>query len=233
MAATVELRTGTLRTGTLRARTAHRPLGTPLLRGRLHQLCAVGSVPAGLHLHESATGATARTAALVFAVTWTAMFTTSATYHRLPCAPGRKQLLRRADHSMIFVHIAGAMTPLCLLAMPTALGVAMLALVWLGAAAGVLAKATRLTEHGSNASWLYLPLGWSVCAAVPSMVPALGWQGTALLLGAGLSYSTGAICFFRKWPDPVPSVFGYHEVWHVFTLLGGACQYCLVLRAVS
>jgi hemolysin III len=210
-------------------------LPKPVLRGRFHQLGGVISVPAGLVLVASAASPVARLTAAIFAFTWTAMFATSASYHRLARSPRACRLLRRADHSMIFVHIAGAATPLCVLAVPAPLRWLLLGLVWLGAAAGVAAKVTRLSATDATRSagtWLYLPLGWALAVALPYLAAVLGWA-TLLILAAGVAYSVGAACFFRHRPDPLPAVFGYHEVWHCFTLVGGVCQFLAVHALVS
>ncbi len=213
---------------------ASRPLvhGKPLLRGRLHQLCCGLSIPAGASLVGSADTVTARVVAAVFAASWTAMFATSATYHRAAHSPRACFVMRRADHSMIFVHIAGAATPLCVLAVPRPLCWVLLASVWLGALAGVITKATRLSEGCKAGSWLYLPLGWALAVALPFLAPMLGWR-TGLLVGAGVAYSVGAVLFFRKRPDPVPTIFGYHEVWHCFTAVGGICQFLAIQALVT
>ena len=204
----------------------------PLLRGRLHQLSFFASIPAGIMLVSSATS-TARPALVVYALTWSLMFGTSATYHRLARRPTTRFWMRRADHSMIYVHIAGASTPLCLLALPGTIGLPMLGAIWLGALGGIANKLTRLTEHYEAGSWLYAVLGGAPFPALPILLPTLGWEGVALLVATVLLYAAGGICFFRKRPDPIPTIFGYHEVWHVFTVLAGLCQFALMTHLAT
>lgn len=198
----------------------------PLLRGRLHQLCAVASVPAGMGL-LSMSAPTQWSATLSFTLTWTAMFTTSASYHRLAHSQTAVRRLRRADHSMIFVHIGGSCTALSLLCMPLVCAVAVLAVVWLTVLGGIAVKLTRLNEGGSAGSWIYGLLGLTVAATTPIQAAALSLGQLALLIAGGLFYGVGAILFFRKRLDLFPTVFGYHEVWHCFTLAGSACFYLL------
>lgn len=204
----------------------------PLLRGRLHQVCCGLSVPAGASLIGSAPTATARAVAVVFAASWTAMFATSATYHCAARSSRARYWMRRADHSMIFVHIAGAATPLCVLAVPRPLSWVLLATMWAGALAGVATKATRLSEDCKAGSWFYLPLASVVAVVLPFLAPVLGWR-TGLLVGAGVAYGVGAVLFFRKRPDPIPTIFGYHEVWHCFTAVGGICQFLAIQALVT
>ena len=213
---------------------ASRPLvhGKPLLRGRLHQLCCGLSIPAGASLVGSAATVTAR----VVAARLRRQLDRDVRHERhLP--PGRPLppgllLMRRADHSMIFVHIAGAATPLCVLAVPSTVVLGPARLGVAGPLAGVITKATRLSEGCKAGSWLYLPLGWALAVALPFLAPMLGWR-TGLLVGAGVAYSVGAVLFFRKRPDPVPTIFGYHEVWHCFTAVGGICQFLAIQALVT
>lgn len=214
----------TARTETLPAR--------PLLRGRLHQCCAVASLPAGLHLVGQA-GTSSRAAALAYAVTWTAMFTTSALYHRLARTPVAARRMRRADHSMIFVHIGGAATALGLLSLDRLVCLAVLALVWVGVLGGIAIKVTRLVEGGSSGSWVYGVLAASQLLVLPMVSASLSAGQLLLLVASGAAYGVGAVLFFRKRLDLFPAVFGYHEVWHCFTLVGGLCQYLLIAQLVQ
>ena len=195
--------------------------------------CAFASVPAGAHLVAAAEPGN-RAAALAHAATWTAMFATSACYHRLAHSPTARRLMRRADHSMIFVHIGGAATALGLLCLTPLLALLLLAPVWCGIAAGIGLKVTRLSEGGASAgSWLYAVVGASQLLSLPLISAALTPGQLSLLVLSGALYGTGAVLFFQKRPDPLPTIFGYHEVWHCFTLVAGLVQYALVLQLVS
>ncbi|MDH4145833.1 MAG: hemolysin III family protein [Acidimicrobiia bacterium] len=197
----------------------------PLWRGRIHQAGFVASIPAGAYLVASATTTLARTALALYAVTWTAMFGASACYHLLSRGERSRLWLRRADHSAIFLHIAGGYAPFCLLALPRQVGVPVLAVVAASATAGVALKLTRLSPGRSAGTRLYLPMGWVMAPTLPLLAPALGWRGVSLVVSAGVVYSLGACCLFRKSPDPRPAVFGYHEVWHTCTVVAGILQF--------
>lgn len=203
----------------------------PLFRGRLHQLCAVASLPAGLHLLATSDG-TNRPAALAYAATWTAMFTTSACYHRLAHSPTAKRRMRQADHSMIFVHIGGAATALALLRLSALLAALVLVAVWLGVAGGIGLKLTRIANGAPAGSSMYGVVGLTQVLALPAIAAGLTAAQFALLLCSGAAYAIGAVLFFQKRPDPYPTIFGYHEVWHCFTLVGGLCQYLLLTQLV-
>lgn len=201
----------------------------PRLRGRLHELCAAASLPAGLHLVSGAQAAD-RPAAVAYALTWSAMFATSACYHRLAHSPTARRRMRRADHSMIFVHIGGAATALALSSLSALLAVLVLAGVWSGVAGGIIIKLVRLSDGASAGSWLYGVLGASQALALPAIAANLTSTQLVLLVASGAAYAIGAVLFFKKRPDPYPTVFGYHEVWHCFTLVGGLCQYLLLVQ---
>ena len=158
------------------------------------------------------------------------MFTTSACYHRLAQSVTARFWMRRLDHSMIFVHVAGATTPVAMLGVAAPLGRALLVISWCGALVGVGLKMTQLTVHHDPCPWLFPVLGTLPILCVPGLHDRFGAAAAALLIASAVLYGSGAVCFARKSPDPVPHVFGYHEVWHVFTVLGGLCQFALTVQ---
>jgi hemolysin III len=202
----------------------------PVLRGRFHQLAAVGSIPLGIHLVSSVARPDTRAVVAVYVVTAALMFAASATYHRLAQGMRARFWMRRVDHSMIFVHIAGATTPIASIGVGGNLGRVLLVASWGGAALGVSLKMTRLTAEHDPCAWVFPALGLLPLVALASLADSAGWDGAGLLLASTITYSVGAVCFARKSPDPVPTVFGYHEVWHVFTLVAGALQFALVVH---
>lgn len=206
-------------------------LPTPRLRGRLHQVAFVVSIPAGVTLVALAVGAVARTAAAIYAVTLTGMFATSAAFHRVRWRETAKKWMRRLDHAMIYLLIAGTYTPFALLVLKGVWAIVILAVVWTGALAGVALKlsTSRLSGVGSA---LYIILGWTALAAFPLLVTKLSPIGLVLLLAGGLLYTGGALILRRNRPDPVPGVFGYHEVWHAMVAAACACHYGLVFSLV-
>jgi hemolysin III len=218
----------------LQALASHPVYGTrPRLRGRLHQVAAVASAPAGFYLVTQTSGTNARSVAIVYAITLTLMFSTSACYHRLAQSIAARFWMRRLDHSMIFVHLAGATTPVAILGVAGPLGRSLLMLSWGGALVGVGLKITQLTIEQDPCPWLFPLLGGLPLLTLPALALHHGAANAALLLGSALVYGVGAACFSKKSPDPVPTVFGYHEVWHLFTLLGGLFQFVLTLRLAA
>lgn len=205
----------------------------PLLRGRFHQIGAFVSFPAGVFLVTGYASSSARPAATVYAVTCFLMFVTSACYHRLAQSVMARFWMRRLDHSMIFVHIAGATTPIAVLGVGGSAGIGLLVLSWIGAVIGVGLKLTQLTINRDPCPWLFPVLGWLPLLAVPSLVGSSGLTGVVLLIAAAFIYACGGLCFAKKHPNPSPRVFGYHEIFHVCTLAAGACQFILTMQLVS
>ena len=203
----------------------------PSHRGRLHQLVFFLSIPAGIALVFAASSASARAGAAVYALSLTGLFGTSAAYHRLAQSLRARMWMRRLDHSMIFVLIAGSYTPMCLLVLDGAWRVVSLTVVWAGALLGVAIKMLRHEAHRIGNA-LYLVLGWAVLILLPQLSARVGPLTMGLLAAGGLLYTIGAIVLTRRRPDPVPAVFGYHEVWHSLTVAAGACHYAMILTVV-
>lgn len=202
----------------------------PRMRGRLHQIVFFLSIPAGVVVVAAAGTTTARLGALVYACSLTAMFATSAAYHRLAQSVRARLWMRRADHAMIFVLIAGSYTPVCLLVLEGAWRAVALSVVWAGALVGVGFKLFLLhAMRFGNA--LYLVLGWAVLALVPQLVERPVSLG--LLAAGGVLYTSGTVVLTRRRPDPVPEVFGYHEVWHSLVVAAAACHYAMILLLVA
>ena len=201
----------------------------PRLRGLFHQWACAGSVPLGLVLVMSAGTARARIAVTVYSVSLAALFGVSALYHRVDWGSQRaRDWMRRLDRSMIFVVIAGSYTPFAVLVLHGPLAIAMLVTVWAGALVGV----------GFNMAWsdappwlratLYVLLGWIAVAALPQLGAAIGIGGLTLLGLGGVLYTLGAVVYAARRPDPVPAVFGYHELFHVLVIVAAALQYAVI-----
>ena len=211
-------------------------LARPRLRGWLHLWAFAVSVVAGVVLVSVAAatrGSEAGLATGVYALTVCLLFGTSATYHRVKWSrAGRLALLARLDHSMIFVFIAGTYTPFALLAMPEQTGRAVLAVVWFGALGGVLLKTSWITAPRWLSVPLYLGLGWVAVFVLPDLLEHGGLAAFVLIVVGGLIYTAGGIVYGLKRPDPWPAVFGYHEVFHLATVLAAACHMVAVWLAV-
>jgi hemolysin III len=200
----------------------------PLFRGRLHQAAFFVAVPAGVFLIATADGPRARTAAIIYSLALAGMYGVSALYHRLPWSPNAKRRMKRLDHSMIFVLIAGTYTPFALLVLDGAWRWAVLSLVWVGAAVGISLKMFRIDGLRALAGTLYIGLGWLVVIAAPQLFGHLSWEASVLLVTGGLLYTAGAIVLAAHRPDPSPRVFGYHEVWHSMVIGGSACHFAAI-----
>ncbi len=199
----------------------------PMLRGMLHAGGFVVSCLVGA-LFLTYTPASDRFAAAVFAASATLMLGTSALYHRVTWRPDRRLWMRRADHAALFLLIAGTYTPVVLIGLHGAMRTSLLAVVWAGA---VLAAATKMLWVGSP-KWLSaaigLALGWVAVVALPELAHTEGLTPLFLLAAGGLAYTAGAIVYACRRPDPLPRVFGYHEVFHALTIVALACQYVAI-----
>lgn len=209
------------------------PAGRPRWRGRLHAACALAAGPAALVAVRASAEPAARRAAAVYGAGLVTVFGVSAAYHRGRWSPQARRTLKRLDHAAIFAFAAASYGPLAL-ALPLRERRWLTTAVWTGAAAGSALKAARLDAEGGAADALYLAVGWAGLAVLPALLRALSAQQLALLLSGGAVYTLGALVLVRRWPDPAPDVFGYHEVGHLVMLGGTVLHYVLdlsVLRA--
>jgi hemolysin III len=204
----------------------------PRFRGVVHQWSFFVALAAGAALVAWAPAGRATAASAVYAVALAGLLGTSALYHRITWQPRARAWLRRLDHSMIFVLIAGSYTPVTLLALHPGWGITLLVLAWVGAATGVLVTVVHLERWPNLGFVMYIVLGWLAIVAGPQLVRSLSRVELALLVGGGILYTVGALVLARKRPDPRPHVFGYHEVWHSFTLGAGVAHFALVLMLV-
>jgi hemolysin III len=204
----------------------------PRMRGRLHEVAFFVSIPAGVALVALADTGKARFAAAVFAVGLAGVFGASAAYHRVAWSAPALRRMKRLDHSMIFILIAGTYTPLCLLALNGVWGIVMLATVWAGAITGIVLKQVDIDGMRRLSGFLYIALGWVSIVVLPQLFRNMSLTASVLVVAGGLLYTLGAIVFAAKRPDPNPAVFGYHEIWHAFTAGAGLCHYAAVLLLI-
>jgi len=211
-------------------------LGKPRLRGWIHVYAAVIAAIAGAALVSvswSVESTRAGIATLVYTLTIVAMFTVSGTYHRVDWkSPTARKWMKRLDHSMIFIFIAGSYTPFALLALPERSGWILFWIAWGGAAAGVALKMCWPSAPRWVGVPLYLLLGW---VAVWFIVPIMNGAGIAamvLLIVGGALYSIGGVLYALKWPNPWPTTFGHHEFFHACTAVAAICHYIAMWFAV-
>ena len=204
----------------------------PKLRGRLHQVAFVASVPAGILLVLAAHTATVGLATAVYACSLAGMYATSTAFHLGRWSPAVQRRLDQADHAMIYVLIAGTYTPFALLALARPWGVVLGGVVWAVAAVGivVVVRWHRIRVVGIT---LYLTLGWLAVFTLPWLVGRLGTAKLVLMVAGGVLYTVGAVVLMLQRPDPNPAVFGYHEVWHTFTIAAAVCHYALIWLLVA
>jgi hemolysin III len=205
----------------------------PRLRGWVHEVACFASIPAGVTLIAVAKGMTATLAASVFALSLTLLFATSAMYHRVRWTPHAERFMKHLDHSMIYVLIAGSYTPLLIFSLHGGWRIGFLSAIWIGAAAGIALKVWRLDQMNRLAGGLYMVLGWIGILALPQIVQHLSFAQVSLLIGGGVLYTVGAIILAVNRPNPLPKVFGYHEIWHVLGVIAAVCHYAVILLLVS
>ena len=203
----------------------------PRLRGRLHAVAATLSVGALAWLVRSAASIEAAVAAWIYGMASVLCYLASSVYHLVGRTDPARRLLRLADHSMIYVLIAGTFTPVCLLAMSGPWRWMLVAAVWLGAVVGSVlwAVPNRRLQRWSVA--LYLILGWAGVATLPAL--ARHPVNAALAVMAGLLYTIGAILFARQRPTLRPRWFGYHEFWHGIGIVAGALLFVVNLSLIA
>jgi hemolysin III len=208
----------------------------PRARGWIHLVSAVVAVIAGAALISVSwplAGLKAGVATFIYTGAVVGMFTVSATYHRVNWKTAKARMwMRRLDHSMIFVLIAGTYTPFALLAMPRHSGTLVLYIVWGGAVAGVLLKMCWPSAPRWVGVPLYLGLGWVSAFYIAVILHDAGVAAMVLLAVGGVLYSIGGILYALRWPDPWPSMFGYHEFFHACTAVAAICHYIAIWFAV-
>lgn len=204
----------------------------PMLRGVLHLGMAVAAPFLLIFLLLRADHPREYVAAAIYAPSVLLLYMTSASYHIIPWRPDLKAIMRRLDHSMILALIAGTYTPFCLLVLWNAWGITMLALVWSLAGAGILLKVAWPQSPRWISVALGLGVGWIGLIAIAEIVTALTAGQIAALIFGGVLYSIGAFVYALKRPNPFPRVFGYHEVFHSFVILGSITHFALIARHV-
>jgi hemolysin III len=204
-------------------------LAKPRLRGVSHQWAFFVSVVLGTVLVLVAPAGEAKVAAAIYAFSVAGLFGSSALYHRITWTSlSARRWMRRLDHSMIFVLIAGTYTPFALLVLHGTLATVILIVIWTGAAAGIVLKLCWIDAPKWLIAVIYVALGWVAVAAFPDMLDGLGVTPTAMVAAGGALYTVGAVVYARQRPDPAPQVFGYHEVFHALVIAAAALQYAVI-----
>jgi hemolysin III len=200
----------------------------PAWRGWLHLLWFEVSLVFGTLLLARAHGTVPITASAIYAASLSGMFGTSALYHRGNWSEAWRQRLQRLDHVMIFFLIAGTATPAFLLSARGALGLTCLIVMWALTVAAAAIRMARMSVPELVAGAIFVGLGWLAGLALPWVWAHAGVAPAVLMLTGGLLYTAGALSYHRRRPDPVPSVFGYHEVFHAFVCAAATCQFVAI-----
>jgi len=200
-------------------------IDAPRLRGVLHAYAFWVALLAAAAITFAAAGPTARTAAAIYGAGLCALFAASATYHRWRWDPRWRPVLRRVDHSTIFVFIAASYTPVALLVLHGSLRWVVLAGAWVAALGGVALSVAWIDAPRWLVAASYLVVGWMAVIATPALVSALPAPPLLLLLAGGLLYSAGATVYALKRPDPAPRVFGFHEVFHALVIAAAIAHF--------
>jgi len=198
---------------------------TPKLRGVSHAWAMWFAVVACVVLAIYAPTGLARAAALVYGIGLCALFAASGLYHRWRWNPRWRPLLRRIDHSTIFIFIAASYTPVALLVLDGPTGWALLAAAWAGALAGVALSLAWIGAPRVLFAATYVALGWIALMALPELVARLPVAPLVLMGGGGVLYTVGAVVYATRRPDPWPRVFGFHEVFHAFVIAAAAMHF--------
>jgi hemolysin III len=205
----------------------------PLLRGWLHVGAFAAWLIGGPFLIAAAPNRWSTFVLTVYVLSMLCMFGTSAAFHRFRWSAPAWRRMRRADHSAIFIGIAGTSTGLAGLALTGWSQALVLSLVWTGAVVGIVLRQVWLDAPQWAVAVPYVVVGWCSLIVAPQLVRSLGWVGFTLMLIAGLFYTSGALVYARKRPDPWPGVFGFHEVFHACTLVGaGVFAYLIAFIAL-
>ena len=206
------------------------PPARPVLRGRLHQAAFLASLVGLVWLVDSAPTPRARAVAWVYGIASALLYLTSSSYHVFARSPRARRIMQRADHSMIFVLIAGTFTPMAVLGIDGGWKWAALGAVWAGAVGGIVLKVAALDRYPKLGGAMYIVVGWAGIVILPAM-----WHRPltlVLVAVGGILYTVGAALFAMHRPTLSPRWFGYHEVWHAFGIAAGVALFAANLGLV-
>ncbi|MGI8595202.1 MAG: PAQR family membrane homeostasis protein TrhA [Solirubrobacteraceae bacterium] len=200
----------------------------PRFRGVTHQYAFFVSLVVGVVLIAFAPTGEARLACAIYAFSVSGLFGTSALYHRITWSPRARRWMRRLDHAMIFVLIAGTYTPFALLALDGTFSTIVLVGVWGGALGGTVLQLAWIDSPKWLTAGVYVSLGCFAILAGPELVSELGVLAVVLVGIGGALYTAGAVVYTVERPDPAPAVFGYHEIFHVLTIAAALAQFAAI-----
>ncbi len=200
----------------------------PSWRGWIHVVTLPIALAAGIVLVVLASGVAATVSSAVFATTSILLFGISGTYHRFDWSNRARIIMKRLDHANIFLLIAGTYTPIAVIALPSDKAWRLLTIVWIGTLLGIAARVLWINAPRWVYVPLYLGLGWAAVMYMGDLYVANPWMMILVIVG-GLLYSLGAVVYGTRWPNPSPAHFGFHEIFHVFTVLAFMSHWTAVL----
>lgn len=204
----------------------------PLLRGHFHQAMFFIALGAGILLILKGNTELELTSTIIYSLGLLTMFGISALYHRINWNPKARSLMKRLDHSAIYVMIAGTFTPICLLALSEESGKRLLIAIWIVALFGIIQSIFFVNLPKMVSAVLYLIAGYMIAPYSSELMTNIGLTNLILIILGGVSYSVGAICYGLKKPVLKPQVFGYHEVFHLLVNLGAVFHFAVIYRII-
>jgi hemolysin III len=202
--------------------------------GLTHLFSAIAAIVGLVYLLSRGWGYPTREISfLIYGLSLILLFSASATYHLVNAEPRLLGILRKVDHTSIYVLIAGSYTPICLNFFRGFWQVGLLAIIWTLALVGVGVKVFVIKAPRWVTAGVYLVMGWLCIMAIGEMLATMPADALIWLLAGGLFYTVGAVLYITKWPDPFPNVFGFHEIWHIFVMLGAASHFIVVASYIA
>lgn len=208
-------------------------LKKPSMRGYFHQEAFFMALGACILLIAKSSNSTSTMASLVYSFGLLLLFGVSACYHRLHWAPRERALMKRLDHSAIFLLIAGTFTPICLLALSEVIGQQLLVLVWSVALLGILQSVFWVKAPKWFTAVFYVGMGWIIFPYLTELRLSMGSSNLYWLGAGGLAYTIGALFYATKRPKLAPHMFGYHELFHLMTIIGAAFHFIVVYHLIT
>ena len=208
-------------------------IAKPSLRGRFHEAAAFLSLGACLMLIDHASEPRMKLAVAVYSFSLISLFSISALYHRVHWSDKARNLMRRLDHAAIFGLIAGTTTPVFLLTLPSPQNIQAIGFIWFVALAGICQVIFWIHAPKRLAALLYVAAGWFGVSYLSQMLSVLGKSGLNLLLAGGIIYTLGAVVYALKKPNPAPNHLGYHEIFHISTIIAAVCHFLLIKQLLQ
>ncbi len=210
--------------------TTEAPKQRPRLRGYFHQEAFFLFLGLCIFLIVSSPGLMKTLSSLVYSFSLLFLFGISAIYHRVHWEPGPRAVMKRLDHSAIFVLIAGSFTPICLLALPDLISARLMKVIWFLAFFGILKSVFWVNAPKWLNAILYVGMGWIAAPYIPELNVALGTTRVVLILAGGVVYTVGGVFYALRWPKLSPQTFGFHELFHIFTIIAAALHFIVIYQ---